>query len=273
MSGGKIHFTLLGTGSSGGVPRIGNDWGSCDPSEPKNRRTRCSALIEYYQHSATKPTRVLIDTSPDMRQQLLKAGVDYLDAVFITHDHADQTHGLDDLRALALKARSPVHVHMDKRTAETLIPKFRYCFEGQGDYPPIINEAPFLEDYHPRRISGDGGDVQITPLVQQHGKIKSLGFRIGDLAYCNDVSELPPTTLNHLSGLDVLIIDALRYTPHPTHANLEKALGWINQLEPKQSILTNLHIDMDYQTLSENLPNSVEVGFDGMIVINSYEST
>ena len=266
--GDYLEFTLLGTGSSGGVPRIGNDWGACDPSEPKNRRTRCSALCEVFRSGPTDPTRVLIDTSPDMRQQLLRKGTDRLDAVFITHDHADQTHGLDDVRAVALRARAPLDVYMDEFTGETLVDKFRYCFEGKGDYPPILNLKPFLEEYTPRRIRGSGGAIDILPLAQEHGRIRSLGFRIGDLAYCNDVSALPDRTLDTLGSLDVLVLDALRYTPHPTHAHLERSLEWICKLQPKRAVLTNLHIDMDYNTLSRELPEGVEPGYDGMVLVS-----
>ena len=267
MSGGQLRFTLLGTGSSGGVPRIGNDWGVCDPSEPKNRRRRCSALIEYSDDLAmTSTTRVLIDTSPDLREQLLLVGVSALDGVLITHDHADQTHGLDDLRALALRSRKRIPVHMDEHTAETLTKKFSYCFEGSNGYPPIIDLQPFLSDYAPRSLQGEGGELSVLPLRQIHGPIPSLGFRIGNLAYCNDVSDLPDSTLDKLSELDVFVVDALRYTPHPTHAHLERTLEWIEQLKPRRAVLTNLHVDMDYATLLRELPSGVEPGYDGMTI-------
>ena len=267
MSSGRIRFTLLGTGSSGGVPRIGNDWGACDPSEPKNRRRRCSALIEYSDDDANnKVTRVLIDTSPDLREQLLSAGVDALDAVFITHDHADQTHGLDDLRALALRSRKRIPIHMDEITAATLTKKFSYCFEGSNGYPPILDLQPHLIDDTLHSVQGNGGDVELRPLRQVHGNIPSLGFRIGGLAYCNDVSDFPEQTLGALRDLDVFVVDALRYTPHPTHAHLEQTLGWIEQLKPKRAVLTNLHVDMDYATLLSDLPEGVEPGFDGMTI-------
>lgn len=272
MTDEYIELTLLGTGSSGGVPRIGNEWGACDPSEPKNRRTRCSALCEVYRSASKAPTRVLIDTSPDMRQQLLRSGVDRLDAVFITHDHADQTHGLDDLRALALRMRAPVDIHMDEVTGQTLIEKFRYCFEGRGEYPPILNLQPFLELYRVCYVNGPGGNVELLPLAQVHGRINSLGFRIGNVAYCNDVNALPESTLDKLDELDVFIVDALRYRPHPTHAHLEQSLEWISRLKPKRAILTNLHIDLDYETLKRELPIGVVPGYDGMKIISSLSS-
>ena len=271
MSTQRLRFTLLGTGSSGGVPRIGNDWGACDPSEPKNRRRRCSALVECSGDTSNgQTTRILIDTSPDLREQLLEVGIDALDAVFITHDHADQTHGLDDLRALALRARKPVAIHMDEYTETTLTKKFSYCFEGSKGYPPIINLQPSLVDYHPRAVEGQGGALELIPIRQVHGPIPSLGFRIGKLAYCNDVSELPERAIEALAGIEVFVVDALRYTPHPTHAHLEQTLKWIDQIQPKRAVLTNLHVDMDYATLAGELPLGVEPGYDGMAIELDY---
>ena len=259
----QLRFTLLGTGSSGGVPRIGNDWGVCDPAEPKNRRLRCCALAELFAEEGSAPTRVLIDTSPDLREQLLAVDVARLDAVIFTHDHADQTHGLDDLRVISLRMRKQVPVHMDEATAGTLTRRFDYCFEGKGGYPPVLALKPFLKPNEIVEVSGSGGSMRFLALDQEHGPIRSLGFRIGGLGYCNDVSDLPEHTLEQLKGLDVLIMDALRYTPHPTHANLEQALAWIERLAPKRAVLTNMHIDMDYQTLKRELPAGIEPGYDG----------
>ena len=262
----QLTFTLLGTGSSGGVPRIGNEWGVCDPAEPRNRRTRCAAMIELRSDGKSEPTRILIDTSPDMREQLLRAGVGRIDAVVFTHDHADQTHGLDDLRAIALRMRRQVPVHMDAATAGTLTRRFDYCFEGRGAYPPILDLQALIRPDVPLTIEGPGGALTLLPLDQEHGPIRSLAFRIGSLAYCNDVSDIPESTLEQLTGLDVLIMDALRYTPHPTHANLEQALIWISQLAPRRAVLTNLHIDMDYATLRQELPEGVVPGYDGQTI-------
>ena len=270
MKQGVLKFTLLGTGSSGGVPRLGNDWGDCDPSESKNRRFRCSALAELFENGETKPTRLLIDTSPDLRQQLLREGIDRVDAIAISHDHADQTHGLDDIRVLAMRSRSTLDIYMDEYTNKTLTKKFNYCFVGKGGYPAILRKQPDLIDYETRGIHGPAGTMGVTPLRQQHGRITSLGFRIGDLAYCNDVNHLPDQTLEYLQSLEVLIVDALRYSPHPTHAHLERTLSWITKLKPKRAILTNLHIDMDYATLKRELPHNVEPGYDGMSVILNY---
>lgn len=264
MTVGRLKFTLLGTGSSGGVPRVGGDWGACDPSEPKNRRRRCSALLEFWGDAATdENTTILIDTSPDLREQLLDAEVQRLDAILFTHDHADQTHGIDDVRALAIRNRAQIKAYMDDATHSTLFDKFRYAFEGQGGYPPIIDLQPLMSAYAPVHVSGPGGDLECLPLDQEHGRIRSLGFRFSGLAYCNDLNGLPDRTLSALEGLDVLIIDALRYTPHPSHAHLEQTLGFIEQLQPKRAVLTNLHVDLDYATLIKELPAGVEPAFDG----------
>ena len=262
MNQRHFKFTLLGTGSSGGVPRVGGDWGACDPSEPKNRRTRCSALVETWTTPDARTT-ILIDTSPDMREQLLSAEVTRIDAVLFTHDHADQTHGIDDIRALAIRNRAQVAAFMDEATSQTLLPKFRYVFEGDKGYPPIYRLQPYVSAYDPVSVDGPGGVIETLPLEQEHGKINSLGFRFGNLAYCNDVNGLPKRTLEHLQGLDVLVLDALRYTPHPSHANLDQALEWISELKPRRAVLTNLHVDLDYQTLDDTLPKGVEPGFDG----------
>ena len=269
MSDRRIRFTLLGTGSSGGVPRVGGDWGACDPGEPKNRRLRCSALVEVWKLDAPEDvTTVLIDTSPDMREQLLAAQVKHLDAVVFTHDHADQTHGIDDVRALAIRHRAQVKAYMDQPTSRTLIPKFNYVFHGENGYPPIYDVQPFLTPYAPFSLSGPGGRFEMLPLDQEHGYIRSLGFRIGNMAYCNDLNAFPDDTLQALDGLDELIVDALRYTPHPSHAHLGQTLEWIKMLRPRQSVLTNLHIDLDYKTLIKELPDRVSPGFDGW----AYES-
>jgi phosphoribosyl 1,2-cyclic phosphate phosphodiesterase len=211
-------------------------------------------------------TRILIDTSPDLREQLLDAEVQRLDAIVFTHDHADQTHGIDDVRALAIRNRAQITTYLDTPTRETLLPKFRYCFEGQGGYPPILDLQPDIVRDKPFTISGAGGDVTLLPLDQAHGRIRSLGFRMGQLAYCNDLNALPEESLAQLHDLDTLVIDALRYSPHPTHANVEQALEWIAHLKPKRAVLTNLHVDLDYQTLKAELPDAVEPAYDGMIL-------
>ena len=264
MTGRTFRMTLLGTGSSGGVPRVGGDWGACDPSEPKNRRLRCSALIEtWHDQAPDKVTTVLIDTSPDLREQLLMTGTQRLDAILYTHDHADQTHGIDDVRALAIRNREQVKAYMDAPTRATLYPKFQYAFEGKGGYPPIIALQPLISAFEPFPVHGPGGALDCLPLDQEHGRIRSLGFRFGNVAYCNDLNGLPEQSLRQLEDLDLLVIDALRYTPHPSHAHLEQTLAWIEALAPTRAVLTNLHVDFDYQTLKAELPDGVEPAFDG----------
>lgn len=260
----RLKFTLLGTGSSGGVPRVGGDWGACDPSEPKNRRRRCSALVEAWETDAPdEKTVALIDTSPDIREQMLDAEVTRVDAIVFTHDHADQTHGIDDVRALAIRNRARIKTYMDDATAGTLLEKFKYAFEGAKAYPPIYDVQPKIAAFREFSIAGPGGALDWLPVDQEHGYIRSLGFRIGNIAYCNDLNDLPEASKAHLEGLDWLVIDALRYTPHPSHAHLDQTLAWIEELQPKRAVLTNLHVDLDFATLQRDLPESVEPGFDG----------
>ncbi len=263
-SKGRLQIRLLGTGSSGGVPRIGNDWGACDPAEPRNRRSRCSILIRSWAPGATEPTLVLVDTSPDLREQLLSARITRLDAVLLTHEHADQCHGIDDLRALVIRHRKRIPVHMDPSTADIIGRRFDYCFNGAGSYPAILDKKVNLEPGKVVQIEGPGGPVDILALAQDHGGVPSLGFRIGTFAYCNDVVSLPETTLARLGGLDMFVVDALRYSDHPTHASVSQALGWIEHLKPRRSVLTNLHVDLDYRRLRAELPAGVEPAFDGM---------
>lgn len=264
MGKGRLQVRILGCGSSGGVPRIGNDWGVCDPAEPRNRRTRCSILLRHWGPGAAEPTMVLVDTSPDMREQLLAANVTRLDAVLITHEHADQCHGIDDLRALVLRAGRRMPVHMDTVTSQVIGSRFAYCFDGAGSYPAILDKHVDLEDGQVTGIEGRGGRIEFLALAQDHGGLNSLGFRVGKFAYCNDVVRLPESTLERLTGLDTLVVDALRYKPHPTHASVTEALAWIARLKPRRAVLTNLHVDLDYGRLKAELPAGVEPAFDGM---------
>lgn len=261
----RLQVRILGCGSSGGVPRIGNDWGACDPSEPRNRRSRCSILIRAWATAGAKePTVILVDTSPDMREQLLAARCERIDQVLLSHEHADQLHGLDDLRALVIRHRRRMPVHMDASTAKQVLRRFDYCFEGAGSYPAILDGRVDLKPGEPIALDGAGGPVEVLPLVQDHGEISSLGFRIGRFAYCNDTVGLPAATLSRLNGLDTFVIDALRYAPHPSHANVEQALGWIGQVKPRRAVLTNLHVDLDYRKLRTELPAHVEPAYDGL---------
>ena len=257
-----IKTTILGCGSSGGVPRIDGDWGVCDPNNIKNIRTRCSILVEKITND--KKTVVLIDTSPDMRQQLLKAGVKKIDAVLYTHDHADQSGGIDDLRIFALRKRERVNVYFDKDTASRLIPRFNYCFKSgeKHGYPSILSEN-IINPYEELIISGEGGEISFIPFLQHHGTIFSLGFNYNGIAYSSDVVDFPDKSLKYIYNLDYWIVDALRITPHPTHAHLDKTLQWIKEYNCKKALLTNMHIDLDYQQLSNDLPNNVKPSYDG----------
>jgi phosphoribosyl 1,2-cyclic phosphate phosphodiesterase len=263
MSATILTVRILGCGSSGGVPRIGNDWGLCDPAEPKNRRTRCSILLRAQEAGGGPETVVLIDTSPDIRDQLLAARITRLDAVLLTHSHADQCHGLDDLRALVIRQRRRMRVHMDKPTADAVLRRFDYCFADQPAYPAILDARVDLEPGRVLTVAGEGPPIDILTLDLDHGSMRSLGFRIGDFAYCNDVVRIPEETFGRLDGLDVLLVDALRHAAHPTHAHLDLALEWIARIRPRSALLTNMHVDMDYQSLVRKLPPGVAPSHDG----------
>jgi phosphoribosyl 1,2-cyclic phosphate phosphodiesterase len=260
-----LKFTILGCGSSGGVPRPALGWGDCDPSNPKNRRRRTSLLVERRNEAGM--TRVLVDTSPDLREQLLDAQVDWLDAVFFTHSHADHTHGIDDLRALAIKKRRRVDVYLDEPTAKALHARFGYCFRSPpgSEYPPILTAHP-LEPGRSVTVQGEGGTITALPLPQEHGDIASLGFRFGGLAYSCDLSALPAASIAALGGMDVWVVDALRYRPHPSHFSVDEALAWIERIKPARAILTNLHSDLDFNRLRAQLPPHVEPAYDGLAI-------
>lgn len=259
----SVEITILGCGSSGGVPRVGGGWGACDPDEPRNRRRRCSILIE--RTGAGGATTVLVDTSPDLRDQLLDAGVRHLDAVLYTHDHADHTHGIDDLRPLAIHMRRVIPVFMDEATSDLMRDRFSYCFTSPpgSDYPPIVREFRITLG-HTVTVEGAGGAIAAVPIRLEHGRRDALGFRIGATAYTPDVSAIPADSVAALQNLDLWIIDALRPTPHPTHFSLSDALDWIERLKPRRAVLTNLHTDLDYATLRDTLPPNVVPAFDGM---------
>jgi phosphoribosyl 1,2-cyclic phosphate phosphodiesterase len=259
-----LTFTILGCGSSGGVPRPALGWGKCDPKNPKNRRRRCALLVERHNASGGA-TRVLVDTGPDLREQLLDAQVQWLDGVLYTHEHADHIHGIDDLRGLFIHKRRRLDVYTDERTSAVLTNRFGYCFvQPQGsDYPPIVNDHR-IGPGHAVHINGEGGSITALPFLQDHGDIPSLGFRFGGLAYSADLKTLPEESVSALAGLDLWIVDALRYAPHPTHFSVEEALDWITRIKPKRAILTNLHSDLDYERLRAELPANVEPAYDGM---------
>ncbi len=264
-----LEATILGCGSSGGVPRLGGPdnagyWGACDPRNPKNRRTRCSLLVR--RKSPLGETAVLVDTSPDMRAQLLAARAAWLDAVLITHDHADQLHGFDDLRMVAIHMQRKVQVHADAATLEGILARFGYCFvqpEGSA-YPPIATAHQIAEPFRSFAVDGAGGALPVLAFAQRHGHIRSLGFRIGPLAYSSDVNGLDEAAFAALDGVACWIVDTLRYAEHPSHAHLALALDWIARVRPRRAILTNLHVDLDYETLKRELPEGVEPAYDGM---------
>ncbi|MBY6161939.1 MBL fold metallo-hydrolase [Mameliella alba] len=260
---GEIRFTILGCGSSGGVPRLGGHWGACDPDNPRNRRRRCSLLVERETPEGT--TTVLIDTTPDMREQLLDAGVGRLDAVLWTHAHADHVHGLDDLRQIVFNTRERLNVWADGDTQDDLLSRFAYAFvQPEGSpYPPILNLHTIKG---PVTIEGAGGPVTLTPFEVNHGSIDALGFRVGDFAYLPDVATIPDDAWPALEGLDCWVLDALRRTPHPTHAHLDLALEWIARAAPRRAVLTNMHIDLDYSEVEAETAAHITPAYDGMVI-------
>ena len=262
---GSLTLTILGCGSSGGVPRVGYGWGACDPAEPRNRRRRCSLLVERHGASNEPATTVLVDTAPDLREQLLAAQVQRLDAILFTHAHADHTHGIDDVRALVIHMRRRIPVFADARTRSLLEARFGYCFETPpgSEYPPIL-DLYGLTDGEAMRLDGPGGAVTALPFGMEHGNEAALGFRFGSVAYAPDVSLMPEAAQAHLHDLDLLIIDALRETPHPTHYSVSDALALIETVRPRRAVLTNLHTDLDYATLARKLPAHVVPAYDGL---------
>ena len=262
----SLRFTILGCGSSMGVPRVALGWGECDPNNPKNRRRRCALLVERT-NAQGHHTRVLVDCSPDLRDQLIEAQVTWLDGVLITHEHADHTHGIDDLRPLFIAKRRKVDVYVDEPTSRALHARFGYCFMTPpgSAYPPIAHERRLVPG-EALTVEGQGGPIPVLPVLQNHGDIPSLGFRFGNVAYSADIKSLPPESVAALAGLDVWIVDALRREPHPSHLNLEEALAWIERVKPKRAILTNLHASLDYEALRAELPPHIEPGFDGLTI-------
>ncbi|MCR9126259.1 MAG: MBL fold metallo-hydrolase [Rhodobacteraceae bacterium] len=257
----RLTFTILGCGSSGGVPRLGGHWGDCDPDNPRNTRRRCSLLVERSDEGGT--TSVLIDTSPDLRDQLLGTGTGRLDGVVYTHSHADHVHGIDDLRMIVFNMRARLPVWADGDTQNALFARFGYAFvQPEGSpYPPILNMRTIKG---PFEVDGPGGPIRFDPFEVDHGSIEALGFRIGDLAYVPDAVGIPDAAWAKLQGLDCWIVDALRRTPHPTHAHLDMTLEWIARAAPRRAILTNMHIDLDYETVASETPDHIAPAYDGM---------
>ena len=260
----SLVVTVLGCGSSGGVPRLGQGWGDCDPTNLKNRRTRCSILVERTAKSGGRTT-MLIDTSPDLREQLLRTGTDRLDGIVLTHSHADHTHGIDDVRPLVIHMRQRIPIYMDAPTWNIVGRGFSYIFETPPGsmYPPLLDRH-VITPFDDLTITGPGGPITLTPFEVDHGEIPALGLRIGSFAYMPDVKRVPDTAIPALSGLSILMIDALRYQTHPSHFSLAEALDWITRLRPASAVLTNLHTDLDYERLSAEVPTHVRAAFDGL---------
>jgi len=257
----ELRFTILGSGSSGGVPRLGGHWGDCDPENSKNARRRCSLLIERIAEDGV--TRVLIDTSPDLRSQLLDAGIGTLDAVAYTHSHADHVHGIDDLRMIVFNMRARLPIWADGATQNDLLSRFGYAFvQPKGSaYPPILDLFTIEDAF---TIEGAGGPITLHPFEIEHGTIDALGFRVGPLAYLPDVSEMTEEAWSALEGADCWILDALRRAPHPSHSHLENSLDWIAKSAVPRAVLTNMHIDLDYETVLNETPDHITPAFDGM---------
>ena len=258
-----LTLTILGCGSSAGVPRPALGWGKCDPNNPKNRRRRCSLLAERTSEHGV--TRVVIDTSPDLREQLIDANVEHIDAVFYTHEHADQSHGIDDLRSVVLHQRRRIPVYLNASTAKDIVQRFSYCFVAPpgSDYPPILSQHS-IEAGESRGIDGNGGEVTLSAFNLQHGNIPALGYRIGDAAYTPDLSDIPRESWPALESLNLWIIDGLRYAPHPSHFSVNDALSWIDRFKPRRAVITNMHSDLDYEVLRQSLPENVVPAYDGM---------
>ena len=252
-----MKFIILGSGSSMGVPRSDGFFGNCDPKNKKNYRTRCSALIK------SDSENILIDSSPDLRHQILKQKIKQIDKVFYSHMHADQTHGINDLRCFFINRKKPINIFADKSTLKYLKKTFSYCFEsGSKEYPATlklnnINNKLFIKNKN--KI------IKIKPIKVQHGGVESICYIIAKkLAYISDVSKIFKKDFRYFKNLDYLIIDCLWYKPHPSHFNLEKSLEMIKIFNPKNAVLTNLHTDIDYKEIKKKLPKNVAPAYDGL---------
>jgi phosphoribosyl 1,2-cyclic phosphate phosphodiesterase len=265
MTTDTLRLTILGCGSSPGTPRINGDWGACDPAEPRNRRTRAAALFERIKPDG-RVTRVVVDTGPDFRQQMLAVPHRPLAGVVYTHGHADHLHGIDDLRSYVLEQRHRINVYADAATTERMVAGFGYCFATPpgSSYPPILRPN-LIRNYEAFSIDGEGGPLTFEPLPQEHGDIHSLGLRVADFAYCPDVSGFPDATAARLGGLKLLVVDALQYRGHSSHFSLCQALEQIARLKPERALLTHMHVPLDYRTVLAETPDNVEPAFDGLV--------
>jgi phosphoribosyl 1,2-cyclic phosphate phosphodiesterase len=252
-----MRVTVLGCGASTGVPTIGPNWGRCDPADPRNRRRRVSALVEV------GDVVILIDTSPDLREQLIDARVSRLNAVVVTHAHADHLHGIDDLRSINRLMESPIPLYADGKTLAEIGSRFGYVFDPVTEsgryYKPTL--VPH-EIVGPFEIQG----IPIVPFAQDHGFSTTLGLRLGGFAYSTDVTELDEAAFATIEGIELWIVDCLRREPHPTHSHLAKTLSWIARVRPRRAVLTHMDQSLDYRELSTELPCSVEPGQDGLVL-------
>ena len=263
---GTLRITVLGCGSSGGVPRIGPDgpnWGACDPANPKNRRRRCALLVQRVGPEGT--TTALVDAGPDLREQLIDARAGELDAVVLTHDHADHVHGIDDLRMVVLNRRRRLPCWMDARTEATMMRRFGYVFETPpgSNYPPILDRHRIDGTVH---VEGRGGRLALHPFEVPHGEILALGFRIGPLVYTPDISAMSDAAWGALEGAGCWLLDALRWRPHPSHVNVETALAWAARARAPVTYLTNMHVDVDHADLEARTPPDVHPAHDGLVL-------
>ena len=259
----RLDITILGCASSAGVPRVAQGWGECDPNNPKNRRRRCAILVE--KQGEREPTRLLVDAGPDLREQLIAADVHRVDAVLLTHAHADHIHGLDDLRPLTMAMHRKIDCYLDDPTWRSVGLRFDYLFETPhgSNYPPLL--IPHFFQYgRSFRHGGPAGDIDILPFRLNHGDIDAVGYRFGACAYTPDVKYIPPESLDYLENLDLWIVDALRHKPHPSHLSVSETLQLIAHFKPKRAVLTNLHTDLDYEALRRHLPPNVEPAYDFM---------
>ena len=254
----NFKFTLLGTGSSMGVPRPDGFFGNCDPKNKKNYRTRCSALISIGKYN------ILIDTSPDLRQQLLAKKIKSIDEVLYTHMHADQTHGINDLRVFYLKKKKKIPVHCDSLTSKYLYKNFSYCFDKKYDYPAILLLKKLKKNFN---IGYAKNKVNINAIEVKHGLINSIAYIIDNsIAYVSDANEIYQKDYKYFKGLKYLVIDCLRIKKHPSHFNLDEILNLVEIIKPKKTILTNMHLDLDYNQLLKILPNGILPGYDGLSI-------
>lgn len=254
-----MKITVLGCGSSGGVPLIGNRWGACDPVEPRNRRSRASILVE------DRGAKVLVDMSPDARTQLLACDLQDLTAVLFTHAHADHCHGIDDLRSINWMTGRPVDIFASPETMADLKARFPYAL---GEERQQGRSAFYKPSVAAHEIDGpfEVGGIPVAPFAQRHGPMQSLGFRFGSFAYSTDVSELDDAAFAALEGVRYWIVDSVRREPHPTHTHLARTLEWIERVKPEAAWLTHMNETMDYRTLLNELPPHVRPAHDGLVI-------